>query len=64
VVEVLTESSLPKRYWSDLKKKLTSEGVSEPYDFIVRLKMLAPDGKMRDTDCANTEGMFRIIQYC
>jgi len=62
VVEVLTESSLPKRYWSDLKKKLTSEGVSEAYDKIVRLKMSASDGKKRDTDCANTEGMFRIIQ--
>lgn len=62
VVEVLTESSLPKRYWSDLKKKLTSEGVSEAYDKIVRLKMPAADGKKRDTDCANTEGMFRIIQ--
>ena len=62
VVEVLTESSLPKRYWSDLKKKLISEGVSEAYDKIVRLKMTASDGKKRDTDCANTEGMFRIIQ--
>ncbi len=62
VVEVLTESSLPKRYWSDLKKKMTAEGVSEAYDKIVRLKMTASDGKMRDTDCANTEGMFRIIQ--
>jgi len=58
----LTESSIPKRYWSDLKKKLTSEGVNEAYDKIVRLKMPAADGKKRGTDCANTEGMFRIIQ--
>ncbi len=62
VVEILTESSIPKRYWSDLKKKLVSEGVSEAYDKIVRLKMTASDGKKRATDCANTEGMFRIIQ--
>lgn len=62
IVEVLTGSSIPKRYWSDLKKKLTAEGFTETYENIVRLKMLAPDGKMRDTDCASTETMFRIIQ--
>jgi DNA-damage-inducible protein D len=62
IVEVLTGSSIPKRYWSDLKKKLVSEGFTEAYEKIVRLKMTAPDGKMRLTDCANTETMFRIIQ--
>jgi DNA-damage-inducible protein D len=62
IVEVLTGSSIPKRYWSDLKKKLAAEGFTETYEKIVRLKMLAPDGKMRLTDCANTETMFRIIQ--
>ncbi len=41
VVEILTGSSIPKRYWSDLKKKLVSEG-SEVYEKIVRLKMEAP----------------------
>ncbi|MGC3978109.1 MAG: BRO family protein [Paludibacteraceae bacterium] len=60
-MEILTESSLPKRYWSDLKKKLNQEG-SEAYDFIVRLKMPAEDGKMRDTDVADTQTLFRIIQ--
>jgi len=59
---VLTESSIPKRYWSDLKKKLAGEGATETYEEIVRLKMSAPDGKMRLTDCADTETMFRIIQ--
>lgn len=39
IVEILTGSSIPKRYWSDLKKKLTKEG-SEVYDKIVRLKCL------------------------
>jgi len=62
IVEVLTGSSIPKRYWSDLKKKLVSEGFVETYEKIVRLKMTAPDGKQRLTDCAGTETMFRIIQ--
>jgi hypothetical protein len=62
VVEVLTGSERPRKYWSDLKKKLASEGYREASDKIGQLKMLAPDGKMRFTDCANTETMFRIIQ--
>lgn len=61
VVEVLTESTIPKRYWSDLKKKLTSEG-SEVYEKIVRLKMIADDGKNRETDAADTKTLLRIIQ--
>lgn len=62
VIEVLTDSSIPKRYWSDLKRKLVSEGFTEAYEKIVQLKMQSPDGKMRLTDCANTETIFRIIQ--
>ena len=61
VVNALEASTLPKRYWSDLKAKLTNEGF-EPYDKIVQLKLPAEDGKLRDTDCANTKEMFRIIQ--
>lgn len=61
VVDALTDSSIPRRYWSDLKVKLKEEG-SEPYDFIVQLKMIAEDGKMRETDSVNTEGAFIIIQ--
>ena len=61
VIEVLTDSSIPKRYWSDLKAKLISEG-SQAYEKIVHLKMQAPDGKMRETDTANTETTLRIIQ--
>ncbi|MFH1521417.1 MAG: Bro-N domain-containing protein [archaeon] len=61
VVGVLTESSIPKRYWSDLKIKLSEESF-EAYDFTVRLKLEAPDGKLRETDCANKQGLFRIIQ--
>ncbi|EKE15955.1 MAG: hypothetical protein ACD_11C00069G0002 [uncultured bacterium] len=62
VVEALTGSSIPKRYWSDLKIKLTEDGFVEVYEKIVRLKMIALDGKNRETDCANTETIFRIIQ--
>ncbi|MGC1879129.1 MAG: Bro-N domain-containing protein [Rhabdochlamydiaceae bacterium] len=63
VVEVLTESSSSRRYWSDLKSKLIEdEGFSQLYEKIVQLKLMAPDGKMRETDTANTETIFRIIQ--
>ncbi len=61
VIEILTGSSIPKRYWSDLKKKLAAEG-SEVYEKIVRLKMLAEDGKSRETDVADTETLLRLIQ--
>ncbi len=62
VIEVLTDSSIPKRYWSDLKRKLGNEGYSELYENIVQLKFAAADGKLYATDCASTETMFRIIQ--
>ena len=61
VIEVLTDSNIPKRYWTDLKRKLVNEG-SEVYDKIVRLKLKAPDGKMRETDTLDTEGIFRLIE--
>lgn len=91
VCGALSGSDRPKKYWSDLKKKIEIETVSKPSDFSGRfktcnnepvtnchglgndsefqlsticrqLKLEAPDGKMRVTDCANTEGIFRIIQ--
>ncbi len=61
VIEVLTESSVPKRYWSDLKKKLAKEG-SQSYENIVQLKMKSADGKFYKTDVADTEQLFRLIQ--
>ena len=61
VIEILTNSNLPKRYWSDLKTKLRAEG-SEVYEEIVRLKMQAEDGKMRETDAADVKSLLRIIQ--
>ncbi|MFH0770982.1 MAG: Bro-N domain-containing protein [Candidatus Peregrinibacteria bacterium] len=61
VIEILTDSASPRRYWSDLKIKLKSEG-SEVYEKIVQLKLLAPDGKERETDCFSTEDVLRVIQ--
>ena len=62
VIEVLTENKRPRKYWSDLKKKIEKEGFIQLSEIIGQLKMLASDGKMRTTDVANTKGIFRIIQ--
>jgi DNA-damage-inducible protein D len=63
IVEVLTESTSPSRYWTELKNKMIKvEDVNQLFDKIERFKMKASDGKMRETDVANTETMFRIIQ--
>ncbi len=63
VVQVLTESTYANRYWSDLKRKLAQEaGSAQPYEKIVRLKLTAPDGKQRDTDCAEAATLLRIVQ--
>ena len=62
IVEALTETDRPRKYWSDLKTKLIKEGYAEVSEKIGQLKMPAPDGKHRKTDCANTETIFRIIQ--
>jgi DNA-damage-inducible protein D len=60
VISILTDTSNSTRYWHDLKRKsIKTEG--QPYDFIVSLKLTASDGRKRLTDCANTEGVFRII---
>ena len=62
IIETLTESKNPRRYWSDLKRKLTKEGFNQLYEIIVQLKLKASDGKKYTTDCADTEGLLRIIQ--
>jgi len=62
VIEALTGVNNPRRYWSDLKRKLKKEGYDQVYENIVQLKLEAPDGRMRETDCSNTETMFRLIQ--
>ena len=63
VVGVLSGSNIARRYWSDLKRKLAQEaGSNQPYEKIVQLKLTSPDGKRRQTDCANTETLLRIVQ--
>ena len=62
VIEILTESHNPRRYWSDLKRKLNSEGFSQLYEIIVQLRMISSDGKKYITDCADAKGLLRIIQ--
>lgn len=61
VIEVLTGSSIPRRYWSDLKKKLTKEG-TQLYEEIVQLKFKSADGKKYATDCLETSKILRLIQ--
>lgn len=61
VCAVLTNSPDAGAYWRKLKQRLAAEG-SEVVTFCHGLKLTAPDGKQRETDCANTEGLFRIIQ--
>ena len=63
IIDVLTESSNPRRYWSDLKRRLINdEGCIQLYEKIVQLKLESNDGKKYETDTANTETIFRIIQ--
>ena len=61
VIQVLTESPRPRKYWNALKTKLKDEG-SELSHNLGQLKMQASDGKMRATDVADTEQLFRLIQ--
>ncbi len=61
VIEVLTNSPRPRKYWSALKTKLVAEG-SQLSQKLGQLKMEAEDGKMRETDVADTETLLRLIQ--
>ncbi|MBI2175807.1 Bro-N domain-containing protein, partial [Candidatus Woesearchaeota archaeon] len=61
IIAALTESERPRKYWSDLKTKLMDEGF-ELSAKIGQLKLPSSDGKYYDTDCANTESIFRLIQ--
>jgi len=61
VIAVLTDSTRPRKYWNDLKKKLSEEG-SQLSEKIGQLKMLSPDGKKYPTDVASTENIFRIVR--
>src|SRR3989344_2987615 len=61
VIEALTDSSNPRNYWNMLKAREAETG-TELYTICVQLKLIAEDSKLRETDCANTEALFRIIQ--
>ncbi len=61
VVEVLSGSSQPRKYWNDLKRKLKAEG-SELSEKIGHLKLFAQDGKLRETDVLNTKDILRLVQ--
>ena len=62
VIEALTDSDRPSVYWTAMKARVRDESEFQLSTICRQLKLKAPDGKMRETDCANTEGMFRIIQ--
>mgnify|MGYP001617133308 CR=1 FL=1 len=62
VIEALTGTDRPRKYWNDLKKNLVEEGYRELSEKIGQLKLEANDGKKYLTDCADTETIFRIIQ--
>ena len=61
VIDVLTGSNRSRKYWSDLKKKLHTEGYVELSENIGQLKMLSADGKLYKTDVANTQTLLRLI---
>ena len=63
IIGALTESKNPRRYWSDLKRKMNDEeGAVQLYENIVQLKLESSDGKKYITDVADMQGIFRIIQ--
>ena len=62
VVEALTGIERSRKYWNDLKIKIIKEGEFQLSEKIGQLKLESPDGKLRETDCAKTETLFRIIQ--
>lgn len=62
IVGALTESDNPRNYWNMLKIREKEGSGIELYTFCVHLKLIAEDGKLRETDCTNTEGAFRMIQ--
>ncbi|MFA5831786.1 MAG: Bro-N domain-containing protein [Candidatus Paceibacterota bacterium] len=62
VIEALTDSLKPSKYWSAMKARVNDEGGFRLSTICRQLKLASSDGKKYETDCANTEGIFRIIQ--
>ena len=64
VIEALTNRIQPSKYWTAMKARVQNEENFQPSTICRQLKLLAEDGKIRETDCADTEGIFRIIRNC
>ena len=62
VIEALTDSAQPSKYWTAMKARIKLEGQFQLSTICRQLKLEASDGKKYETDCADTEGVFRIIQ--
>ena len=62
VVEILTDSINPRDYWFKMKQRVSLEDGIELSTICRQFKLIAPDGKMRETDCANVRSLLRIIQ--
>jgi len=62
VIEAVAETDRPSKYWSDLKRNIERQGFTELSDKIGKLGMPSKDGKIRGTDCVDTETLFRLIQ--
>lgn len=62
VIAILTDSSKPRDYWYRVKKRMSCEEKSELSTICRQFKLRSPDGKMRETDVADMQGIFRIIQ--
>ncbi|MBU4285174.1 Bro-N domain-containing protein [Patescibacteria group bacterium] len=62
IIQALTDSDRPSVYWTAMKARVKDESNFQLSTICRQLKLEAPDGKMRETDCANTEGILRIIQ--
>lgn len=62
VIGLLTDSANPRNYWNMLKRRMSDEGAAETYTKCVQLKLRSADGKMRETDAADSETLLRIIQ--
>ena len=61
IIEILTDSPIPRKYWDKVKRKLKEEGINETSPIWRQFKLMASDDKLRLTDCADTEGVLRII---
>jgi DNA-damage-inducible protein D len=62
IIKVLTNSAKPSIYWSAMKARVKNEEEIQLSTICKQLKLMSPDGKKYETDCANTEGVFRIVQ--